>query len=493
MPDALHITTSGVRSVGRLMSACRKLPLQHCAAGQRVFPGRARLSRTVVLCCVLIAGLLAAARAPAASAPAETFSLNQRDVPLAEVMDMLSRRTRVNILLSKDVAGSVSFNLYDVSLDEAVRSIAAAAGYAVELRGDSYFVMSREEARQYSNGGVTAARAFDIQYADPAVVVNMLSPYLSGYGKIAALPERKMVIVEDTPPFLDRMATILAEVDRHPSQILIEARILEISLDDEESYGIDWQDLFSSDDGDGGYGTRGLSNAGGAGSRGFFFEVVDSDFTAMLNLLSEQGRVRTLSTPQLLALENQEASVIIGDRQGFRVTTTINQVTTESVEFLESGVILRVVPWVDSEGRIMLDIHPEVSNGTIVDGIPSQTTTEVTTRLLVPSGRTVFIGGLMKRTLTERNQGVPVLKSVPVVGRLFSNNVKIGVNTETIVLITPHIVADTGSAIADAKVQTVREVERLLDREAGASEEQLNGLVSGGVDEPVVFSEEPND
>lgn len=408
----------------------------------------------------------------------ESITLNQRDVPIAEVMDMLSRRSRVNILLSNQVTGTVSFNLYDVGLDEAIRSIASAAGYAVELRGDSYFITTRDEAKQYSNGGVTTARAFEVQYADPVVVVNMLTPYLSGYGKIGALPERKIVMVEDTLPFIERIGAILDEIDRRPSQILIEARILEISLDDEESYGINWQDLFTSEDGDGSFGTRGLANAGASGSRGFFFEVVNSDFTAMLNLLSEEGRVRTLSTPQLLALENQEASVIIGDRQGFRVTTTINQVTTESIEFLESGVILRVIPWVDTEGRIMMDIHPEVSTGVIVDGIPSQTTTEVTTRLLVPSGRTVFIGGLMKHTLSERNQGVPGLKRIPLVGRLFSNNVKIGTNTETIVLITPHIVADSGSLVEPAKIDKVREAESLLGGEAAATEEQLDELTS---------------
>ena len=449
-----------------------------------------RLLHVVVLGCVLLTGLLCASGIPAQPAPAQSFSLNQRDVPIAEVMDMLSRLARVNILLSKDVTGNVSFNLYDVSLDEAVRSIAAAAGYAVEIRADSYFVMSREEAQQYSNGGVTSTRAFDVQYADPAVVMSLLEPYLSGYGKISSLAERKILIVEDTLPFLDRVEALLQQIDRHPSQILIEARILEISLDDEESYGINWEHPFTSDDGDGSLGTRGLLSAGSSASRGFFFEVINADLTATLNLLSEQGRVRTLSTPQLLALENQEASVIIGDRQGFRVTTTINQVTTESIEFLESGVILRVTPWVDTEGRIMMDIHPEVSNGTIVDGIPSQTTTEVTTRLLVPSGRTVFIGGLMKRTLTERNQGFPGLKRVPVLRRLFSNNLKVGVNTETIVLITPHIVSDAGSAIGSAKVDTVREVERLLDAEAGDSEQQLNDLTSSPVPEAEVFSDD---
>lgn len=433
---------------------------------------------SIAIFCALVGGLLTAAPLAAETSSAETFSLYHRDVPIAEVMDMLSRRARVNILLASDVAGTVSFNLYDVSLDEAVRSIAQAAGYAVELRGDSYFVMTREEARQYSNGGVTAVRAFDIQYAKPAVVVDMLTPYLSGYGQISSLPDRKIVVVEDTPPYLNRMEAILEKVDKRPSQILIEASILEITLDAEHSYGIDWQNLFRSEDGDGSFGTRGLLNAGSSGNRGFFFEVVNSDFTAALNLLSEQGRVRTLSTPQLLALENQEASVIVGDRQGFRVTTTINQITTESIEFLESGVILRVIPWVDTDGRIMMDIHPEVSNGTIVDGIPSQTTTEVTTRLLVPSGKTVFIGGLMKRKLTERNQGVPVLKRIPLLGKLFSNNVQVGVYTETIVLITPHIVADAGSTTGREKIKSVRDAARLLDAEANASEEQLNELTS---------------
>ena len=205
------------------------------------------------------------------------FTLNQRDVPIAEAMDMLSRQTRVNILLSRDVTGNVSFNLYDVTVDEAIRSIASAAGYAVERVGDSYFVIGREEAKQYSQGGVTTARAFDIQYADPQEVLNLLTPYLSGYGKITALPERKMIVVEDTQPFLTRVQTILQQVDRPPNQILIEARILEVSLDDEESYGIDWQKVFPSNDGEGTLARAVSMRPGGSATRGFFLDVLNSD------------------------------------------------------------------------------------------------------------------------------------------------------------------------------------------------------------------------
>ena len=114
------------------------------------------------------------------------------------------------------------------------------------------------------------------------------------------------------------------------------------------------------------------------------------------------GRHERLDTREVVA------AIAIDERPADRFADRVD------ADFLESGVILRVTPTVDTAGRIMLSIHPEVSTGNIVDGVPSQATTEVTTRLLVPSGRTVFIGGLMKHSLTERNQGVPGLKRVPV-------------------------------------------------------------------------------
>jgi len=117
-------------------------------------------------------------------------------------------------------------------------------------------------------------------------------------------------------------------------------------------------------------------------------------------------------------------------------------VTTESIEFLESGVILKVTPSVDKTGRIMMAIHPEVSTGTIKDGIPAQTTTEVTTQLVAEDGQTVFIGGLIKNTRNKNRRGVPGLSRIPVLGRLFSRTEDVSIKTETVVMITPHVVAE---------------------------------------------------
>lgn len=400
------------------------------------------------------------------------ISLTLREVAIAEVMEMLSRSARVNILLSDDVEGDVSVNLYGVDIDEAVHSIASAAGYAVERRGGSYFIVSREEAGRHAAGGPTELRTFKIQYSEPDVIKEILENHLSSYGKITTLNQRKLLVVEDMPFFLDRIAALLKELDRRPKQILIKAQILEIALKDSESYGLEWAKLFSYDDGDGAYGLRGTSNPD---SGGFFFDLVTPNIEVFLDTLRARERLRTLATPKLLALEDQPAETLIGERLGYNVTTTIDNVTTTSTEFLESGVILKVRPSVDQDSRVLLEIHPEVSNGSVTDdGIPNQTTTEVTTTMLVESGQTVFIGGLMKRTATETREGVPLLGDIPGVGLLFSNRAINSINTELVVLITPYIIDQTRMALDAGHSGKVKKMADKLDVQSGRVNEIMD-------------------
>jgi hypothetical protein len=188
-------------------------------------------------------------------------------------------------------------------------------------------------------------------------------------------------------------------------------------------------------------GTQGLSSPGNSSGTGLFFDYMQPDYEIALRALESDGRIRNLASPKLVTIENREAEVIIGDRRGYRVTTTINQVTTESIEFLESGVILRVTPTIDDDGRILLQIHPEVSTGTVDEsGLPSQTTTEVTTELVLNSGQSIFIGGLIRTTSTEGRQGVPVLGKLPLTRWLFSSKTRTTTNVETVVMITPRLV-----------------------------------------------------
>lgn len=391
---------------------------------------------------LVFAGLLCCSLCVGAAEPG-SVTLNLRDVEIQDAMAMLAKQRRLNILLSEGVEGSLSLNLFDVPVDDAVHAIANAAGYAVERRSGAYFVMEHANVGLYTNGDLTRVQRFNVHYADPADLEAMLEPYLSRYGTVDSIPARKLVLVSDKPEFLRRIAMIVRHADAKPRQVIIEAQILEISLNNEDTFGIDWTKFFDSQEGTGTFGTQAFSGVGTSGSNGFIFDYANANLAAILTALQREGRVRTLSTPKLIALDNQEAEVIIGDRRGYQVTTTVNQVTSETIEFLESGVILRVTPHIDESGRILMDVHPEVSTGTVdASGIPSQVTTEVTTSLLVPSGETVFIGGLIKHSASQSFKRIPLVGRLPLVKNLFTSRERTQVNTETIVLITPRIVED---------------------------------------------------
>lgn len=395
------------------MLACAFIQLAH-AASDRTAPGDST------------AGQVAAG----------TISMRFHDVSLQEVFDLLSRIDRVNILLGKGVGGNVSINLYDVRVPQAIRAVAQAAGYEVEVRNGDYLILDRQEAGRDAASANTVIRTYKVQYSNVKQVVEILGKYLSRQGKVTALPERNLLVVEDAPSFHERIAKLLAAIDVEPKQILIEAKILEISLEQSENFGVDWTKFFSAD-GRNNVGTTGLAQRNGAG---LFFNLVNRNLEVFLSALAGKGRVHTLSTPKLLALENQEASAVIGERVGYKVTTTINQVTTESIQFLETGVILKVTPSIDQRGRVLLNIHPEVSSASVSAGIPSKKSTEVTTQLLCEDGQSIFIGGLIKRVTSSRRSGVPVLGELPGVGALFSSNEELGTSTETVVIITPRIV-----------------------------------------------------
>ena len=284
-----------------------------------------------------------------------------------------------------------------------------------------------------------------------------------------------MLVINDLPSFLDNIEKILFEIDREPKQIMIEAKILEIALIDNQSYGLNWAKLFNSSSATGSLGTQGLASAT---SPGLFAQYNNGNVDLVLNALKERGRLRTISTPKLLAMEGLEAETVVGTRIGFKVTTTVNQVTTESIEFLESGIILKVTATVDRSGRIMLDIHPEVSAGTVSDdGIPSKTTTQVSTRMLVPNGKTVFLGGLIKHSINNSREGIPGLGDIPIVGGLFSNDSKNISSSEIVVLITPRIVDYASEETEQEAVDRVEYFNEVINAELHDSTVEMDEIM----------------
>jgi type II secretory pathway component GspD/PulD (secretin) len=420
-----------------------------------------------LVCCVL-ACILSVPLAPAAvpgepdakqAASGRRADYNFRSAPIEEVFDMLSRTEKVNIILTKGVTGHVTLTLYSATLKEAIEAIARAAGYAVEMVNGDYIV--KVKAPEPEPPVATQIRTLKVQYSDTRQIAEILTKYASRHGKITPLIGRKVIVVEDQPAHVERIEKLLEQLDVRPKQVMIEAKILEVTLDESEQYGVDWKRIFGSATA----GTSGFASGSAEAPRpGFFFSLLNSRLELFLSALATKGRVRTLATPKLLALENQEAKAVIGDSTGYKVTTTINLVTTESVQFLESGVILKVIPSVDQRGRVMLKVHPEVSSATLSLGIPSKKSTEVTTELICEDGQSIFIGGLIKSGTTQQRDAVPLLGNIPVLGYLFSNTTQTVSASETVVIITPHVMKEAQDAdgLSEAALKSVVETDAAI-------------------------------
>ncbi len=410
------------------------------------------------------------ATAPVPLAPV-TMSYTFRDTPIEELFNMIARSARINIVLGKGVGGNVSINLYDMTVREAIEAIAEAGGYAVTERAGG-FLISDPKTGLPERSAILQVKAMKVRYADVTKVGAILARQIGVPGTVTVLDQTKTLVVEATAAGLERAALVLREIDRAPQQILIEAKILEITLDQNENFGVDWSRVFSGDGPDT-VGTTGFATR--AGPR-FFLNLVNGNIEAYLSALSNKGRVHTLATPRLLALEDQEASTNVGDQLGYRLTTTINNVTSESIEFLDTGVILRVTPSVDADGRIMMKIRTEVSSGSVSAGIPSKKTTEVNTQLVASDGQPVLIGGLIKRSRTYRRLGIPLLSDIPVIGGAFGSTDDGGAATETIVVITPRIVPASGPAIDGVTERTLQQAEQTMRTRGDVLDRKLDTL-----------------
>ena len=395
---------------------------------------------SMILAACLLAGGVAEGAAPK---PAETngkkISLRLKQADLIDVLNLFSKKTGWNLVIAPEVTGTVSLHLHEVSIEEALAAVARITGYAIERIGQILYVTSREKVEGFPFPEEPMHKTYKLYYMGAQAAATVVKRYLSPYGKLAVNKSKGLLFIEDTPETFTRIEPILRTLDQPPKQVLIEARILEVQLNNGFSYGVDWKAVFDKGKKAGTLETKGFATPPDGGTQGFFFSLTTPDVTALLNALQQEGTLNTLATPKLLALNHKPAKIVIGGRLGFRVTTTSNQITTESVEFLDTGTQLRLTPHIDNQGNILMEIHPEISDGVVTEGLPSKTTTEVTTTLLARDGESIFIGGLIRTREEEVIQRVPLLGHIPILGYLFRNTEIKRLKSEIIVIITPHL------------------------------------------------------
>ncbi|NSZ57474.1 type II secretion system secretin GspD [Agrobacterium tumefaciens] len=269
---------------------------------------------------------------------------------------------------------------------------------------------------------------------------------------IVADAENNALLISTTHREYERVKLLLRQLDVTPTQILIEAVIAEVTLNDQLKFGLRW--FFES-----GNFRVGLSDiASGAATPtfpGFAWSFATSDVGVTLNALSSITDVNIVSAPTLTALNNQKATLQVGDQvpivtQQSTSTVTGNSAVVSSIELKDTGVILKVLPRVNTSGRVMLDIEQEVSNvvRTTTSGIDSPTIQQrkLSTRVIVGDNESLALGGLIQQHNSLTRSQMPLLGKIPLLGNAFKNKEDRIAKTELIIFIKPRIVRDIWQA-----------------------------------------------
>ena len=376
----------------------------------------------------------------------------------------------------------------------------------------------------------TLTEVFNLKYIDAQDAKKALEAQLSPRGKITvlemtgqagwefgggelgkrkrvtkeAMARSKVLIVSDIQPAMDKIREVVAQIDIKPQQLLIETRIMEVSRDKLRDIGFDWGT------GTGGAATstvtpvtiREESSAGAAtrklggnvlgsqvspaafspksssiagvepyntGLTLLFQKLNGMQFDAMIHALEEDIHTNTLSAPRIMALNNQEATILIGTRYPIlkqeTVTSGSSPVTTVTLDYYQDiGIQLNVVPQIGADNYINMVVHPAVTSYTTTLGTspalyPIMDTREAETRVFMKDGETVVIGGLLKDVLTKGTTGIPFLRDIPIFGAFFRRDTYDTAKIDLLIFITARIVKE-----GELTPEEIAKLEERLDR-----------------------------
>lgn len=274
--------------------------------------------------------------------------------------------------------------------------------------------------------------------------------------KVSADDKRNYLLIISSPSFYQQVLQILREIDRPPKQVLIEASIIELTLNDDLKMGLEW---YIKNKWNGNFTLSQILNVATTPGLTYTFISESSKFNLLLNLFASKGLTNILSTPRLMVLDNQEATiqvgydvpVITGEVASVQATTGQTSGIVRSIQYRNTGIILRVKPTIFAEEMLQLDLSQEVSAAeTSLPGIQSPTisTRRIQTTVVAGNGKTIVLGGLISNTKRDGENKVPFLGDIPVLGNLFKSKSTATLKTELLILLTPHIIQNVEDATA---------------------------------------------
>ena len=459
------------------------------------------------------------------------ISLDVKNMNLVDVLRLIADQGGLNIVTSKNVRGTITIKITDVPIEDALKTIldVNSCKYVKEsniIKVYTYQDLQQEErfkelkTKIYSLEFAKASdlkplllaiksargkievnakanqiiifdipdvieqiesmikeldkevplKIFELNYADPAEIQTKLTQLIpKTEGEIIVDARTNSIIVKASSPVQKEIEVLIKKWDRQSKQVRIEAKIVEVTLDDSLKLGINWNYVMPAAVSKGKPSTADLSGDFNVGlTDGGIFKVGTlsaDDYTATFEMLATQANTDVLSSPRITVLDGQKASILVGSSEPYMITSEdpVTGFITESTNFIDVGVKLIVTPKISQDNHVTMEIHPEVSTARRVaeaDNALAIDKSEADTTLTVKSGETVILGGLMRQAKKKTVKKIPLLGDIPLLGLLFRNLNEENVKKELIVFITPFVVNSEGKII---KNDEERRIEKLIN------------------------------
>jgi type IV pilus assembly protein PilQ len=396
--------------------------------------------------------------ASAWSKESKRISLNFQKINVRAVLQLLAEFTGKNIVVTDKVQGDITLRLHDIPWEEALDLILKTKDLKKTKTGNVLFIDQSTQTADSALDDATIKHALlPLNYAKAAdfalLVKDKQNSLLSEKGKVTVDTRTNTLWIQDTEANLARVKDLIQQFDVPVDQVLIEARIVEVSKDFSQDLGIHWRlsggstpthdshaagnlsqhlnlDLLSS----------ALTTAAAPSSLGIALATLKNNILLDLELsaLENEGHAELISSPRLMTINQQTAVIESGEEIPYQESTSGG---ATAVSFKKAVLSLKVTPQLTPDGHILMDlqINQDTPALTTFHGVPSIYTKQIQTRVLVKNAQTIVLGGIYRQDKNRMIQRIPFLGHLPVVGTLFTNKQTILKNSELLIFITPKM------------------------------------------------------
>ncbi len=412
-----------------------------------------------------ICAVAASAMISFVSAAAEKlYTVEFRDAEMKSALRLLAKMDDRNIVVPDKVEGKITASFNDVSLIDALEAVLKSTGFGFIEENDIIQVLAKEEMQ--AMGEDLHSSTFNLQYGKANIILPQVQSIITSRGSVVADDRTNSIYVRDTRAALANIREMIANVDRKDRQVLIEAKIMEVSNDFIRSLGIQWgvtktggninvaglQAVGTADSGRDlilnapASGASRTAPTSGIGLILGSFKGILTDI--QISAAEQKGDVNILSRPSVATVNNYPATIRSGEKFYVKTTGNFNvggtaSATQTNLQEISTGIELKVTPQISLNDNIKLDINAIQSEADFtraIEGVPAVMDNSATTTVMLRNGETTIIGGLFKVRDAKAVNGIPGLMRVPVLGNLFKSTTKTKNRTELLIFITPRII-----------------------------------------------------